>query len=105
SSRRRHTSCLSDWSSDVCSSDLFASSSYKWIAERVAFSQSDRLRLSFSACAFVYGSSTPIISAGIPPSSRANGPTKGIDPPQPKIGRARVGKEGRRGRAEREERR
>src|SRR5262245_64964134 len=22
SSRRRHTSCLSDWSSDVCSSDL-----------------------------------------------------------------------------------
>src|SRR5262245_62412018 len=25
SSRRRHTSCLSDWSSDVCSSDLVAS--------------------------------------------------------------------------------
>src|SRR5262245_64286850 len=25
SSRRRHTRCLSDWSSDVCSSDLFAS--------------------------------------------------------------------------------
>src|SRR5437899_10679038 len=24
SSRRRHTSCLSDWSSDVCSSDLEA---------------------------------------------------------------------------------
>src|SRR5437899_13023125 len=24
SSRRRHTSCLSDWSSDVCSSDLTA---------------------------------------------------------------------------------
>src|SRR5205814_10611541 len=24
SSRRRHTRCLSDWSSDVCSSDLFA---------------------------------------------------------------------------------
>src|SRR5205814_6748167 len=24
SSRRRHTSCLSDWSSDVCSSDLCA---------------------------------------------------------------------------------
>src|SRR5205814_7563938 len=23
SSRRRHTRCLSDWSSDVCSSDLF----------------------------------------------------------------------------------
>src|SRR5258705_6649747 len=26
SSRRRHTRCLSDWSSDVCSSDLLASS-------------------------------------------------------------------------------
>src|SRR5882724_2012555 len=26
SSRRRHTRCLSDWSSDVCSSDLFAAS-------------------------------------------------------------------------------
>src|SRR5437899_6569454 len=24
SSRRRHTRCLSDWSSDVCSSDLFS---------------------------------------------------------------------------------
>src|SRR5262245_62906307 len=27
SSRRRHTSCLSDWSSDVCSSDLAMSAS------------------------------------------------------------------------------
>src|ERR1035441_4656841 len=26
-SRRRHTRCLSDWSSDVCSSDLVAASS------------------------------------------------------------------------------
>src|SRR5262245_50280794 len=25
SSRRRHTRCLSDWSSDVCSSDLYSS--------------------------------------------------------------------------------
>src|SRR5258705_6547313 len=28
SSRRRHTRCLSDWSSDVCSSDLRSSSTY-----------------------------------------------------------------------------
>src|ERR1039458_10517311 len=28
SSRRRHTRCLSDWSSDVCSSDLFAQFTY-----------------------------------------------------------------------------
>src|SRR5947199_3485180 len=28
SSRRRHTRCLSDWSSDVCSSDLLLGSSF-----------------------------------------------------------------------------
>src|SRR5258705_3134739 len=28
SSRRRHTRCLSDWSSDVCSSDLYAMSAF-----------------------------------------------------------------------------
>src|SRR5262245_63932361 len=30
SSRRRHTRCLSDWSSDVCSSDLQASADAAW---------------------------------------------------------------------------
>src|SRR5262245_62878045 len=30
SSRRRHTRCLSDWSSDVCSSDLFANAVRFW---------------------------------------------------------------------------
>src|SRR5438045_8162670 len=29
SSRRRHTRCLSDWSSDVCSSDLPARASWR----------------------------------------------------------------------------
>src|SRR5436853_2304840 len=29
SSRRRHTRCLSDWSSDVCSSDLWPTTSWK----------------------------------------------------------------------------
>src|SRR5262245_65467583 len=29
SSRRRHTRCLSDWSSDVCSSDLIVVGSYR----------------------------------------------------------------------------
>src|SRR5258705_83602 len=32
SSRRRHTRCLSDWSSDVCSSDLAPCS---WVASRL----------------------------------------------------------------------
>src|SRR5262245_65071541 len=39
SSRRRHTRCLSDWSSDVCSSDLIRS---------VAFSPDDKSLLSGS---------------------------------------------------------
>src|SRR5947199_7551649 len=38
SSRRRHTRCLSDWSSDVCSSDLYRLSSERvgdlWAAVR-----------------------------------------------------------------------
>src|SRR5258705_10460476 len=37
SSRRRHTRCLSDWSSDVCSSDLFR----KIDADEVTFSTRD----------------------------------------------------------------
>src|SRR5437899_8611642 len=32
SSRRRHTRCLSDWSSDVCSSDLVANMAAEWRA-------------------------------------------------------------------------
>src|SRR5262245_64165290 len=33
SSRRRHTRCLSDWSSDVCSSDLHATGGMKIIPD------------------------------------------------------------------------
>src|SRR2546422_5232153 len=33
SSRRRHTRCSRDWSSDVCSSDLFP---YSWSKDRLA---------------------------------------------------------------------
>src|SRR5947199_10410780 len=36
SSRRRHTRCLSDWSSDVCSSDLAWSASFTWLASAPA---------------------------------------------------------------------
>ena len=50
-----------------------------------AFSQSPRCRLSFSEWALVYGSSTPMSSAGTPPSSRANGSTNGMLPPQPMV--------------------
>src|SRR5258705_3946120 len=32
SSRRRHTRCLSDWSSDVCSSDLLAFADYREVS-------------------------------------------------------------------------
>src|ERR1035438_6780157 len=36
SSRRRHTRCLSDWSSDVCSSDLGNSLCHKGLQDRLA---------------------------------------------------------------------
>src|SRR5205814_4271164 len=39
SSRRRHTRCLSDWSSDVCSSDLKARRVRLAILDRVPFSE------------------------------------------------------------------
>src|SRR5688572_31869738 len=32
SSRRRHTRFDCDWSSDVCSSDLFTQGAFKWLA-------------------------------------------------------------------------
>src|SRR3954467_7932768 len=51
----------------------------------VALVKSPRCRLSFSECAFEYGSSTPMSNAGTPPSSFENGSTKGIDPPQPMV--------------------
>src|SRR3989449_10293282 len=35
SSRRRHTRCSRDWSSDVCSSDLFPSWPVDWTADRI----------------------------------------------------------------------
>src|SRR5205814_3379855 len=36
SSRRRHTRCLSDWSSDVCSSDLYKASVRERLTGRFA---------------------------------------------------------------------
>src|ERR1035441_5240963 len=43
SSRRRHTRCLSDWSSDVCSSDLSASD---------GFSDPEAAPLTIAVCPF-----------------------------------------------------
>src|SRR5258705_7987013 len=49
SSRRRHTRCLSDWSSDVCSSDLEACNMQPGIADPanslVPFGRFDRLHV------------------------------------------------------------
>src|SRR5207245_5632426 len=48
SSRRRHTRCYRDWSSDVCSSDLISTRptgvNLRWAVERV-FKASSRARL------------------------------------------------------------
>src|SRR5262245_65431365 len=56
SSRRRHTRCLSDWSSDVCSSDLSTSwgrwsgrrSSWSWVPCSPARSEERRVGKVFS---------------------------------------------------------
>src|SRR5699024_11824059 len=48
SSRRRHTRSKRDWSSDVCSSDLYKSANFKIISgsgERVPFSYPERVLL------------------------------------------------------------
>src|SRR5207245_3409401 len=42
SSRRRHTRCYRDWSSDVCSSDLVETATYRWT--RVATLDLDEVR-------------------------------------------------------------
>src|SRR5690606_23750102 len=60
-----------------------AISAKRWTCETQAFFKSLTSRLSFSPCAFVYGYSTPIRSAGAPPRASANGFTNGIDPPHP----------------------
>src|SRR5262245_65177076 len=51
SSRRRHTRCLSDWSSDVCSSDLAVLST-----EMRSAAQPPRLRADFEDAAARYAS-------------------------------------------------
>src|SRR5258705_10095630 len=47
SSRRRHTRCLSDWSSDVCSSDLFKMWSWMYAAMSIFLSSVYFLRSCF----------------------------------------------------------
>src|SRR5205814_7474742 len=44
SSRRRHTRCLSDWSSDVCSSDLVVTEAPGVVSIRIAGRNLDRLQ-------------------------------------------------------------
>src|ERR1039458_10513439 len=68
SSRRRHTRCLSDWSSDVCSSDLPAglTGSFKPLAERRVAAPSEMIAIGDSG-AFV----NPILvsSTNVDPSA------------------------------------
>src|SRR5687768_18259729 len=40
SSRRRHTRCSRDWSSDVCSSDLLVARDRRWSGERCPHTES-----------------------------------------------------------------
>src|SRR5205814_7175221 len=52
SSRRRHTSCLSDWSSDVCSSDLVSNA--RTTVVPTAITRPPRRRAEFTARAVGY---------------------------------------------------
>src|SRR5205814_6180971 len=57
--RRRHTRCLSDWSSDVCSSDLVARADIQF-AEDIAEMELDRALLDpQQACDFLVGHLLP----------------------------------------------
>src|SRR5258705_7011618 len=51
SSRRRHTRCLSDWSSDVCSSDLMIRRPPRSTLDPHPHHESDRINLRHSALA------------------------------------------------------
>src|SRR5205814_3715182 len=48
SSRRRHTRCLSDWSSDVCSSDLRSMSSISTTSSPIDLSQAGEVFVNLS---------------------------------------------------------
>src|SRR5205814_6903819 len=49
SSSRRHTRCLSDWSSDVCSSDLY-NQSWKDAWDAIPDERGDQARLPLALC-------------------------------------------------------
>src|SRR5258705_8695830 len=51
SSRRRHTRCLSDWSSDVCSSDLITLTNGTWSGD-VAALRADETNINRGNCNF-----------------------------------------------------
>src|SRR5262245_63513842 len=58
SSRRRHTRCLSDWSSDVCSSDLCDCGQFRffccwrcWLVRQAESSRGSRSVLTAARCA------------------------------------------------------
>src|SRR5262245_66302796 len=76
SSRRRHTRCLSDWSSDVCSSDL---------AHRRRGVLLERLRRGHRRRA------APHLRAADPPSALGLPPRRALPPPRSE--ERRVGKE------------
>src|SRR5258705_2349392 len=55
SSRRRHTRCLSDWSSDVCSSDLKISSFQVFTRYRIDGIRATAWKLDIFTCRYIPG--------------------------------------------------
>src|SRR5690554_7451103 len=93
SSRRRHTRCGRDWSSDVCSSDLFGSARtprdhhYYKMAEEIA------ARLVRHGYGVITGGGPGIMEAGNKGAHSENGKSVGLNIHLPRSEERRVGKE------------
>src|SRR5262245_65323024 len=73
SSRRRHTRCLSDWSSDVCSSDLVSLISSQFFSTQSSRRSKGSLSLEpsqFARC--IFSQRSPSGPMGAPSANRIN---------------------------------
>src|SRR6201999_4448947 len=80
SSRRRHTRCLSDWSSDVCSSDLGAVKAVDYMKSALVESHRERWRRIESGQLTVVGMNRFASTEPSPLTADADGGILVVDP-------------------------
>src|SRR5690606_39600137 len=88
---RRHTRFSRDWSSDVCSSDLFVYSSFPSSRWKGRYSQNGRRESSPSWTGGAGGGGSKRASCpacSTPSPLRGTPPVQGVEPPEREIGRA-----------------